>query len=381
MAKKELIQSVSTDSLFERISKLIEDARGKVASAINLTMVYTNFEIGRYIVEEEQQGSDRAQYGKAVLKNLSKKLSDKYGDGFSDRSLLQMRQFFLTYSPSPINTIDGNIASTETPEDQVVSIPQTLSAKSTFTLSWSHYIILIGIKNEQERQFYEIEATQNSWSVRELNRQYSSSLYERLALSRDKDRLMELSRKGQILAKSEDVLKNPITLEFLGLDEKSSYSETTLESRIISRLQPFLLEMGKGFLFEARQKRFTFDERHFFVDLVLYNRLLQCYVLIDLKTSDLKHQDLGQMQMYVNYYDRFVKKDFEKPTIGILLCKRQSKTIVELTLPADANIYSAEYSLYLPEKKLLQRKLKEWIDEFDEVDASDNAPILEEGKD
>lgn len=371
MSKKNIATyQPSIDALYDKIAAIIEEARAKVASTVNLTMVYTYYEIGRYIVEDEQHGNVRAEYGKSVLKNLAKRLAAKYGRGFSADTLERTKKFYLLYSQNeisatPLRNLDG--------QDSTETISATLLRKSSetkvhqpFTLSWSHYIILMGVKNEPERRFYEIEATQNRWSVRELNRQYSSSLYERLALSRDKDKVLELSRKGQVIAKSEDVLKNPITLEFLGLDEKSTYSETTLESRIISKLQPFLLEMGKGFLFEARQKRFTFDERHFFVDLVLYNRLLQCYVLIDLKTGDLKHQDLGQMQMYVNYYDRYVKKDFEKPTIGILLCKRQSKTIVELTLPKEANIYSSEYSLYLPDKKLLQSKLNEWIEEFEE---------------
>lgn len=193
-----------------------------------------------------------------------------------------------------------------------------------------------------------------------------SSLYERLALSRDKDEVMRLAREGQTVEKPSDIIKNPITLEFLGLKPNAAYTESNLEKAIISKLQQFLLELGKGFLFEARQKRFTFEERNFYVDLVFYNRLLQCYVLIDLKTGDLTHQDLGQMQMYVNYYDRYVRQDFEKPTIGILLCETANNSLVELTLPEDANIYAQQYTLYLPDKTLLQNKLREWVTEFNE---------------
>ena len=184
---------------------------------------------------------------------------------------------------------------------------------------------------------------------------------------------MRLSREGQTVEKPSDILKTPIVLEFLGMEEDPAYSETKLESAIISKLQKFLLELGKGFLFEARQKRFTFDEQSFFVDLVLYNRLLQCFVLIDLKNGDLKHQDLGQMQMYVHYFDRFVKKDFERPSIGILLCRKKNDSIVELTLPEDSNIYAHEYSLYLPDKNLLQQKMSEWAQEFEDAKAISEA--------
>jgi predicted nuclease of restriction endonuclease-like (RecB) superfamily len=223
------------------------------------------------------------------------------------------------------------------------------------------------MKTKEERQFYEIEATEQQWSVRQLSRQYNSSLYERIALSRNKDEVMRLAREGQTIEKPRDILKNPLVLEFLDLDESNAYSETDLESALNTHLQKFLLELGKGFLFEARQKRFTFDEKSFYVDLVFYNRLLQCYVLIDLKTDELQHQDLGQMQMYVHYFDRYVKKDFEKPTVGILLCKEKNDSIVELTLSEGENIYAAEYNLYLPDKTLLQQKLNEWTQEFEET--------------
>jgi predicted nuclease of restriction endonuclease-like (RecB) superfamily len=239
-------------------------------------------------------------------------------------------------------------------------ICQTPSGKSPFTVSWSHYVLLLTIKDPDERSFYEIEATNSGWSVPELKRQKASCLYERLALSRDKAGIQRLAKEGQVIVKPEDLLKEPLVLEFLGLEEKSGYSENDLEQAIIDRLEHFLLELGKGFLFEARQKRFTFDEDHYFVDLVFYNRLLRCYVIIDLKLDKATHQDLGQMQMYVNYYDREVKLPDETPTIGLLLCKSAKKTVVELTLPKDANIHAKEYSLYLPSKELLKQKLDEW---------------------
>ena len=234
------------------------------------------------------------------------------------------------------------------------------SGPRPFTLSWTHYIFLLGIKNPEERSFYEIEAAQQDWTVRELKRQFDSSLYERLALSRDKEGIRRLAHEGQSLNTPQDLLKAPLVLEFLGLDEQSRYSESDLESAIISRIENFLLELGKGFLFEARQKRFTFDEEHFFVDLVFYNRLLRCYVLFDLKIGKLTHQDLGQMQMYVNYFDRFVKAEGENSTIGIVLCKRKAEALVEITLPKDANIHAKEYQLYLPSKDELRDKLVEW---------------------
>ena len=221
------------------------------------------------------------------------------------------------------------------------------------------------IENADERAFYEIEATKECWSVRTLSRQYNSSLYERLALSRDKDEVLRLSTEGQTVSTSKDVLKDPYVLEFVGLDDKSAYSETDLENRLLDNLQQFLLELGKGFTFVARQKRFSFEEDHFKVDLVFYNRLLQCFVLFDLKIGKLKHQDLGQMQMYVNYYDRYEKTDAEKPTIGVLLCNEKNDAMVELTLPKDSNIYASQYKLYLPDKQELQKKLQEWVAELE----------------
>ena len=345
------------DNLFERISELIEQARKRVVTAVNVAEVYTKYSVGKYIVEDEQQGEYRAQYGKQVLQNLSIKLTERFGDGWTVDTLKRCRYFYNVYCLEEKRE-------TLLPNSQIV---RTESVNDlTFSLSWSHYLILMRIENADARRFYEIECSQQQWSVRQLSRQVGSSLYERLALSRNKDEVMRLASEGQTIEKPSDVIKNPITLEFLGLKPDSAYTESKLENAIIGKMQQFLLELGKGFLFEARQKRFTFDEQHFYVDLVFYNRLLQCYVLIDLKTDKLAHQDLGQMQMYVNYYDRYVKQDFEKPTIGILLCEEKNDALVELTLPKDANIYASEYQLYLPDKAVLQRKLKEWIDEFEE---------------
>lgn len=370
--------------LYDKIAVIVEQARHKAATAVNLAMVYAYYEAGRYIVEDEQQGEQRAEYGKAVLKDLAAKLTGKFGKGFSVDNLEKMKRFYLLYTPrisaTPLRKLQAldnqehEIPPTISEESQKPEtqphksqIWGTASAKLQFTLSWSHYLILMRIKNPDARHFYEIEATEQQWSVRHLARQCASSLYERLALSRNRNEVMRLANEGQTIEKATDILKNPFTLEFLGLEEKSVYTETDLENCILNNLQKFLLEMGKGFLFEARQKRFTFDEEHYFLDLVLYNRLLQCYVLVDFKTQKVKHQDLGQMQMYVNYYDRNIRKSYEHPTIGVLLCETANQTLVELTLPQDANIYAAQYALYLPDKSLMQNKLKEWIDEYNKT--------------
>ena len=355
--------------LIAEVRSLIRSARYAAASTVNTLQVLTNFEIGRRIVEHEQKGEKRAGYGQELLKELSAHLSEEFGKGFSVSNLQLMRKFFIE-NPSRIQQkpsvelasfdVDPKASDPLLP----VRIAQTPSGnlRTPFTLSWSHYVLLLTIKDPGERSFYEIEATSEGWSLPELKRQKTACLYERLALSRGKKAVRKLAVEGQIITGPADILKKPYVLEFLGLDEKSEYSESDLETAIISRLEQFLLELGKGFLFEARQKRFTFDEDHFYVDLVFYNRLLRCYVLIDLKLDKLTHQDLGQMQMYVNYYDRKVKLPRENPTIGILLCKRKKDAIVELTLPPDANIHAKEYKLYLPSKAELKRKLLEWGD-------------------
>ena len=312
--------------IYQEIHDLLDNARQNIISNINSTMTKTYFLIGKRIVEEEQDGNKRAEYGKNLIKMLSEKLTKEFGKGFSETNLEQMRKFFKVYG-----------------------IPQTLSEEFQFNLSWSHYLILMRIKDINARNFYEIEAFENNWSLRELKRQVNSSLYERLVLSKDKEKVKELSVKGQIIEKAQDIIKDPYILEFLGLDEKSDYSENKLETEIIDKLEMFLLELGKGFTFVGRQVRFTFDERHFRVDLVFYNRLLKCFVLIDLKIGEVTHQDLGQMQMYVNYYDRYVKLPDENDTIGIIICKDKNDTLVKLTLPKDNNqIFASRYTTILP---------------------------------
>lgn len=374
----ENMKAAKQNEFFENIARLVEQARSFVSHTVDLTMSITYFEIGRMIVEEEQGGASRAQYGSGLLSELSAYLGAHFGKGFSVANLKNARQFYLVYMDSVQRVIIDK--STNQKRQSVISVFESNNLESIrqsmmselypFRLSWTHYLILMRIKNADERRFYEIEAVSQQWTVRQLQRQFNSSLYERLALSRDKDEVMRLANEGQALAKPADMLKNPLVLDFLGLEQNPAYSEADLESAIISKLQQFLLELGKGFLFESRQKRFSFDENSFYVDLVFYNRLLQCYVLIDLKTDELHHQDLGQMLMYVHYFDRFVKKDYEKPTVGILLCKEKNDSVVQLTLPENSNIYASEYSLYLPDKALLQRKLAEWVQEFEETHVS-----------
>ena len=356
------IANVNVDTLFERISALIEESRKKVATSVNIAEVYTKYEIGRYIVEDEQEGKARAAYGKQVLPILSQRLTDKFGGGWSLETLKSARKFYSVYTPQAIWSTALTKSAKGTGRTNLVnSVNQIQIAPAE-----PHKFVLMRIKDDGARNFYEVECAKQNWGVRWLQRQVGSSLYERIALSSDRDKVIRMAKEGEIIENPADIIKNPVTLEFLGLKPDAAYSETKLENAIIDKMQTFLLEMGKGFLFEARQKRFTFDEDNFYVDLVFYNRLLQCYVLIDLKVDKLTHQDLGQMQMYVNYYDRYKKQDFEKPTIGILLCKEKNDALVELTLPKDSNVYAAQYELYLPDKKELQTKLKSWIEEFEE---------------
>ena len=325
--------SLSND-LIKRISDLLRNARNKVVSTVNQTMVITYFEIGRMIVEEEQNGKEKAEYGKQILKSLSLKLSGDFGKGFSQRNLEQMRQFYIIYSKT-----------------------QTVSAE--FRLSWSHYLKLMRIDDISERKFYEIESAKGNWSLRELERQYDSALYTRLSLSRDKRQILELSTKGQILERPKDAIKDPYILEFLGLPEKATYSENELEQKLIDKLEHFLLELGTGFTFVARQHRISFDEKHFKIDLVFYNRILKCFVLIDLKIGELKHQDIGQMQMYVNYYDREVRLEDENKTIGIVLCQDKSEAVVQYTLPENnEQIFASKYLTVLPSKEELKKLIE-----------------------
>lgn len=360
----------NTEVGFEDLVRLFEQTHISMQShatrAVNSALVVRNWLYGWYISEYEKQSKDRSViYGKRLMEKLSKNLTAKLGKGFSRRTLDQFRQFYEEY-PKIRQTVFAESLETLSTDQKIW---QTLSAKSLtqqspalaaqLPLNWSHYLFLMGISNPDERKFYEIEAANESWSLRELKRQFSASLYERLSLSKDKEGVKKLSEQGQLVEKHADVIKDPLVLEFLGFEEHHRYSETELETAIIDKLEHFLLELGKGFLFEARQKRFTFDEDHFFVDLVFYNRLLRCYVIIDLKIGELKHQDLGQMQMYVNYFDRYVKLEDEQSTIGIVLCKKKKDSLVEITLPEGTNIRAAKYQTYLPDKEALKKQLEE----------------------
>ena len=321
----------NTTELTGRISLIIEIARNRVRTVVDAEMVHAYWEIGREIVEDEQQGEKRAEYGKAVLVRVSHELTERYGEGFDARNLRFMRQFYQTYS-------NWNAVRTE--------------------LSWTHYRLLMRHDDPQKRSFYEIESVNSNWSTRELERQMNSMLFERLTLSRDKDGMMALANEGLILKSATDMVKDPYVLEFLGIPQENRLLEKELESALIEKLQHFLLELGKGFSFVARQRRITLDGRHFFIDLVFYNYILKCFVLIDLKTGELTHQDIGQMQMYVNFFTRELMNDGDNPPIGILLCDSKSEAVVRFTLPEGKNqIFASRYKLYLPTEEELAAEL------------------------
>lgn len=346
-------KDIRPHELYAKIAGLLQTARQNVVRALNQTMVYIYYEIGRMIVEDEQQGKERADYGKQILKELSKRLAVEFGKGFSVQNLENMRKFYLLFS---LEADLQPLVHTTAKSQSLIRISESSNA----TLSWTHYLVLIRIENKDERSFYAIESLSNNWSVRELKRQFDSGLYERLALSRDKEGIKKLAEKGQIVEQPTDVLKDPYILEFLGLPEHHQYSESDLETAIIDKLEHFLLELGKGFTFVARQFRMTIDEKHFKADLIFFNRFLKCFVVIDLKIGELTHQDIGQMQMYVNYHDRFVKLPEENKTIGIILCKDKNKTLVEITLPQDNDqIFAARYQTILPDKQTFINLLNE----------------------
>ncbi|WP_412468762.1 PDDEXK nuclease domain-containing protein [Pedobacter sp. KLB.chiD] len=326
--------------LFEKVKNIVTDTQRAVVRNVNAAMVCAYFQIGRMIVEDEQEGSERAYYAKETLVKLSLALNQEFGKGYSVSNLEYMRNFYLAYQDRISQSVTGIF-------------------QSPFLLSWTHYVQLLKIKDNDERTFYEIECVNNNWSVRELQRQFNSALYERIALSKEKDEVRQLSQSGQVIEKPADILKSHYVLEFLGLQENAKYSESDFEAAIINKLENFMLELGKGFLFEGRQRRFTFDGDSFFVDLVFYNRLLRCFVLLDLKIGRLTHQDIGQMQMYVNYYDRKIKLPEENPTIGIVLCKEENRTVVEFTLPEhNEQIFAKEYKAVLPSKDALKKQLE-----------------------
>lgn len=339
--------------LFENIKTVIANTQLAVVRNINQAMIFAYFQIGRMIIEDEQQGNQRADYAKETILRLSIALNDEFGRGYSVSNLEYMRSFYVTYRQRIPQSLLGKMNSGEKSQSSI-GISET-----PFRLSWTHYIQLLKIKDEDERSFYEIEAAGNNWSVRELQRQLNSALFERLALSRNKKGVKELAEKGQLIEKPVDALKSHYVLEFLGLKEDSMYSESDLETAIIDKLEHFMPELGKGFLFEGRQRRFNFEGDSFFVDLVFYNRLLRCFVLFDLKIGKLTHQDIGQMQMYVNYYDRKIKTSEENPTIGVILCKEENRTVIEFTLPENnEQIFAKEYKAVLPSKEALKKQLE-----------------------
>lgn len=370
--KKNIILSndLQNKVIFQQVAELLQNARQQVLRTVNSTMTITYFEIGRIIVEEEQNGKDRAEYGKQLLKGLSQQLTKEFGKGFSLRNLEQIRQFYLTYSNSESLTRILQIRKTQSLTAEFKSKKtqsviaqfnkfddETLS--SFFKLTFTHYVFLMRIDDEKERRFYKIESEKHNWSVRELKRQYDSALYARLALSRDKEGILKLSEKGQIIEKPKYIIKDPYILEFLGLPELPQYSESQLEEEIINKLEHFLLELGHGFTFVGRQQRITFDDKHFRIDLVFYNRILKCFVLIDLKIGELKHQDLGQMQMYVNFYDREMRLEDENKTIGIVLCQNKSEAVVKYTLPENnEQIFTSKYKTVLPSVEVLKELIE-----------------------
>ena len=320
------------NSLYQEVREIIASARQNAVRSVDFCRVQMYWQIGRRILEEEQKGKERADYGSYLLKNLAKKLEPEYGSGFSVRQLEMCRQFYRIY---PIaNTVCSQ-------------------------LNWSQYKLLISIPDEYKREYYQLEAVNNAWTKRELERQINSQLYERLLLSNDKESVLAVARKERIPQAPQEIIKDPMVLEFLGLERKAEYYEKDLEQALITHLQKFLLELGNGFTFVARQKRILIEDDEFFADLVFYNRLLRCFVVIELKTEKLTHQDLGQLQMYVNYYDRVEKTLDENPTIGILLCTSKNDTVVKMSLPEDnTSILASQYQLYLPTQEQLTKEIE-----------------------
>lgn len=326
------IQKISgSHNLFKRVALLLEEARSRAIQNVNSVMVSAYWRIGREIVEEEQKGKSRANYGKKILQNLSKRLEEKFGPGFDESNLRNIRQFYISY-----------------PKRDAVR----------HELSWTHFRILMRIENLEARRFYEMECVNNKWSSRELERQKGTLLYERLAMSKNKRGLKKLAYKGQEIHTYKDMIKDPYILEFTGLSPNTKLYETNLEQGLFDNLSRFLLELGKGFTFVGRQKRISLDGDHFYIDLVFYNTLLKCYVLIDLKIGKLTHQDIGQMQMYVNYYDREIKEENDNPTVGLILCENKKEAVVRYTLSKEnEQIFASKYKLYLPSEKELRKEL------------------------
>jgi len=370
MMKSKELTIKTYNNLLERIGEILNQARGKVVREINKAQVLAYWGIGREIVEFEQKGKRRAVYGKKTLVKLSEDLTERFGRGFSTDNLELMRRFYLTY-PNKFaisETVSRKSKKSET-SSSISVIRQTLSGKSEISqtpfdqfepmLSWSHYCELLKVEEPLTRSFYEQESIQNNWSVRELKRQINSMLFERLALSKDTKAVMKMAEKGQIIEKPEDAIKDPYILEFLNLKEEITYTETQLEQALIDKLQYFLLELGKGFSFVARQKRITITNRHYYIDLVFYNRILRCFVLIDLKTGELDHSDIGQMNFYLNYFKDNEKAEHENDPIGLILCAKKDDIFAKYVLGGLSNkVFASKYKLALPSEKELRAELK-----------------------
>jgi predicted nuclease of restriction endonuclease-like (RecB) superfamily len=348
-----IVSNNRIDALYKNIANYIRNARSNVLRSVNTEQVKTYWLIGKVIVEEEQAGKERAEYGAFLLKEISSRLIKEFGNGFGVRTLIDIRKFYLTYLLDEADTKKGKT--------------HALRAKSQLpefnhNLSWTHHRTLMSESRREVRKFYEIEALKNCWSARELDRQMASLLFERLARSRDKKGLMKLACKGQEITKPEDAIKEPVVLEFLDIPESHKLVESKLEEALISNMQSFLLEMGRGFAFVSRQKRLTLDGKHFYCDLVFYHYILKRFVLMDLKTHELNHADLGQMQLYVNYFDMEEKAKDDNATIGLILCTEQSKKMVKYFFgDRDQNIFTRKYQFYLPTEKELEIELKKEI--------------------
>jgi predicted nuclease of restriction endonuclease-like (RecB) superfamily len=359
-------------ALYGRIRDILQAARANVVRTVNTTQVVANWLVGREIVEAQQRGKQRADYGAELLAGLSARLTQDFGRGWSVDNLEAFRQFYLLYP----RLISEAVSRDSDPPEKGVAISEALSRKSMLpapaqtsaswqpgelhtSLSWSHYRALLRVGRQQARNFYEIEAARNAWSVRELSRQTASLLFDRLAKSRDKAGLMALATRGQEVSQPIDALRDPVVMEFLGLPESHRLVESQLEGALIDNLQHFLLELGKGFAFVARQERITVDGDHFYIDLVFYHAVLKCYVLIDLKVGKLTHADLGQIQFYVNYFDRERRTEGDNPTIGLILCSDKNDAVVRYTLgeQQERNIFASRYQLYLPTVEELQQEL------------------------
>lgn len=322
-------------AFYSEIKKILTNARDKVYQTANFTMVEAYWQIGKSIVKE-QNGEERAEYGTGLLKELSKQMTQDFGRGFTVANLKNMRQFYLIF-------------------------PNGYALRSE--LSWTHYRLLMRVENDNARQFYMDEAVKSQWSTRQLERQINTFFYERLLSSKNKENVAQEIQTLEPEKTPEDIIRDPYVLEFLGLSPNDDFYESDLEQALITHLQKFLLELGRGFSFVARQKRITFDGRHFRIDLVFYNYILKCFVLIDLKIGDLTHQDLGQMQMYVHYYERELMNEGDNPPIGIVLCADKSDAVVRYTLPeGETQVFASKYKLYLPtEEELLKELKKEYL--------------------